>query len=163
MKHIGSRISRRRAVAVLGTGAAIAQLAHSPTAAATSAPIRLERAVESLRMAMVAGDQAALEALLHEKLIYMHSSGHSQTKADVMRDLAGRRFFASLTNSDITIDVVGRTGTVVAMVDQVKNLPDGKTRASRIKVLTTWVVSGGRWRLLSRVSAIIYSPLTPRC
>jgi hypothetical protein len=119
--------------------------------------------VERLRTAMVEGDGTALDSLLHEKLVYMHSSGHAQTKAEVLRDLAGKRFFAALTNTGVTIELVDQTGTVVATIDQVKNLPDGTTRASQIKVLTTWVHDRREWRLLSRVSAILYSPLTRRC
>ena len=113
---------------------------------------------------MVAGDATALKAMLHDRLTYMHSSGHSQTKAMLMDDLTVKRMFAGLTYSGQTVDVIGHTGTVVQTVDQVKNLPDGATRASRIKVLQTWLHAEGAWKLLSRVSAIIYSPLTaPAC
>lgn len=73
----------------------------------------------------------------------MHSSGQTQTKADLLRDLAGKTFFAGLTYSNQTTDVVDYTGTAIATVDQVKNLYVGKTRASQIKVLQTWVHSGG--------------------
>lgn len=158
--------TRRGALTALGvTGAA----AISTTAAvAATAPVgrqaSLERASEALRLAMVSGDRAALDALLHDQLDYMHSSGHSQTKADLMRDLAGKTFFASLTYPEQSFHVAGDAGVVKVTADQNKNLPGGKTRASRIKVLQSWTYQGGAWKLLTRASALIESPLMrPGC
>jgi len=163
MDKTTSTLSRRTALAALGMGAA-ASLAPAARAATRADKASLESAVERLRVAMVAGDATALKAMLHDRLTYMHSSGHSQTKAMLMDDLTVKRMFAGLTYSGQTVDVIGHTGTVVQTVDQVKNLPDGATRASRIKVLQTWLHAEGAWKLLSRVSAIIYSPLTaPAC
>jgi hypothetical protein len=160
MTYAASALTRRTALTAL---AAVGSVSMAPAAVGAPAADRkasLERALEALRVAMVAGDGKTLNAMLHDSLNYMHSSGNSQTKANLLGDLAGKRFFAGLTYSDQTLDIVENTGTVVQTVDQVKNLPDGKTRASQIKVLQTWLHTGGRWQLLSRVSAIIYSPLT---
>ena len=162
-EHRGQTVSRRNAISAMAIGTALSLGTSSPVAARSDERRHLEQAVERLRVAMVEGDGTTLDELLHAKLVYMHSSGHAQTKADLLRDLAGKRFFAALTNSDLTVDVIDRTGVVVATVDQVKNLPDGRTRASRIKVLMTWIVDRHEWRLLSRGSAIIYSPLATRC
>ena len=138
-------------------------VAGARAAAPSAQQSGLERAIEALRAAMVAGDGQALNRLLHDRLSYMHSSGNAQTKADVMRDLGGKRFFAALTYPEQTVSVVDRTGLVIQTVDQVKNLPDGKTRASRIKVQQAWVETDGGWKLLARSSAIISSPLQRAC
>ena len=113
---------------------------------------------------MLEGDGRVLDAMLHDLLDYMHSSGHSQTKADVMRDLAGKRFFASLTYPEQAFHVAGDVGVVKLTIDQVKNLAEGATRASRIKVLQSWTRTRGDWKLLTRASALIESPLMrPTC
>ena len=156
----GSGLTRRSALTTLAATGAVSMASVASGAPGSGKQASLEQAVASLREAMIAGDGNRLNALLHDRLNYMHSSGHSQTKANLLADLAGKRFFAGLTYKDQKIDVLDNTGTVVQTIDQVKNLPDGKTRASQIKVLQTWLHSGGRWQLLSRVSAIIYSPLT---
>lgn len=153
-----------RRVALVGAAGSGVFVAAS-TASALNQPgqASLARAIETLRIAMVDGDSNELNRLLDDQLIYMHSSGHSQTKANLLAVLGGKRFFASLSNSDIDVRVVDRTGAVSIMVDQVKNLPNGKTRASRIKVLQTWLLSHGRWVLLARCSALMSSAQIQKC
>ena len=154
MSRIDPGLTRRSAMVALGAGAVVTV---APVAAAARAPGRgsLPEAVEALRVAMVAGDGKVLAALLHDHLNYMHSSGHSQTKQNVLTDLAGKKFFAAFDHAEQTVDVVGKIGVVKTTVDQVKNLPGGGTRASRIKVLHTWVQTGRGWQLLTRASALL--------
>lgn len=148
------------AIGLLGTGAVL-----GPARAASSFPDRpsLEMAVEQLRLAMLAGNAEALNTLLHDRLDYMHSSGRSQTKRDVIGQLGGSRFFAELEFSEASFEIAGCAGIVKLTVDQTKNLADGKTRKSRIVTLLTWVASDSAWQLIARASAIIESPLFPPC
>lgn len=156
-------LTRRMALVAAGAGGAMSLMARPAKAAPAGRQATLEQAVDALRVAMVAGDGAALNRLLDDRLTYMHSSGHSQTKANLLNDLAGKQFFASLTYTESKIDLIDNTGIATVTVDQVKNLPGGKTRASRIKILQTWVRTGGEWKLAARVSALITSPLKPTC
>lgn len=162
-------LSRRRALVGLGrTGGTVAfALTVSATAAgaaAASPTDDLQRASETLRQAMLAGDGKVLDAMLHDLLDYMHSSGHSQTKADLMRVLAGKHFFAGLTYPEQSFRVTGDAGVVKLTIDQVKNVTGGTTRASRIKVLQSWTRNRGHWQLLTRASALMESPLMrPAC
>lgn len=160
MAATNPRLTRRTALAA-GMAGTVSLAAGEAVPSVPAAETSLARAIEALRIAMVAGDARALERLLDDRLIYMHSSGHSQTKANLLNDLAGKSFFAALTNSEPEIHVVGRTGILSVTVDQVKNLPGGKMRASRIKVLQTWVLSAGDWVLLARCSALIISAQKP--
>ncbi len=82
----------------------------------------------------------------------MHSTGRSQSKEAVFADLSDTRFSAGLAFSDIQVDIVGDTALATLTVDQVKNLPGGKTRASRIVVMMVWVWTRGGWQLLGRSS-----------
>ena len=148
-------IARRSALAALGFCGAAAMAPVDARAATATTSRDLGRAVEDLRLAMVSGDSGLLTAMLDDTLIYMHSSGNSQTKADVLRDLAGKSFFASLTYAGIVLNRSGGVGVALLTVDQAKNLPSGGTRASRIKVLQTWVETRRGWRLLARSSALI--------
>ena len=164
--HFG--LSRRLALITLGAAGGTFAMTSTAAAVAAATPPdptgSLERASERLRVAMLEGDGKALDAMLHDLLNYMHSSGHSQTKADVMRDLAGKRFFAGLAYPEQSFRVAGDVGVVKLTIDQVKNLSGGATRASRIKVLQSWTRSHGDWRMLTRASALIESPLMrPAC
>lgn len=156
-------LDRRTALAALAVSGGIAIAPAAIGKPATGKRASLEDAVERLRVAMVEGDGKALDALLYEHLTYMHSSGFSQTKAKLLSDLAGQHFFATLTYADKQIDLIEDTGIAVLTVDQVKNLPNGSTRASRIRVIQTWATQHGRWILVARSSAIVSSPISPAC
>lgn len=155
-------LGRRTLLATLGS-TGLLLFAPKSTASALFEQHSLETAVESLRTSMIAGDGDVLNSLLHDNLNYMHSSGHSQTKRNVLNVLAGKKFFASLTYSDLIIDIVANAGVVKFTADQVKNLPAGGTRPSRITVMQTWLRTEEAWRLLARSSALVSPAPTQPC
>jgi hypothetical protein len=149
------RFSRRTAMAAAGAHGFLVCMVAKARAAIPLNVTSLNNVLETWRGAMLAGNGVVLENLLHDHLKYMHSSGLVQTKADVLHDLAGKKFFSSLGHVESTAEIVDNLGVAVLTVDQVKNLSDGKTRASRIKVETTWINKEGQWKLLTRASALI--------
>ncbi len=156
MSGFKSEMSRRSVMAVVGAGVVTAGLGGVAMAAPAAADkAGLEKAVEALRVAMVAGDGKALTELLHENLTYSHSDGRVQTKAMVLADLAGKKAFASLALSELTFDVVENVGISRHIFDSVNNLAEGKTSTAHIKVLQSWVKVGGGWKLLARASTSI--------
>jgi hypothetical protein len=155
--------SRRSAVLALGGGGALALAPAKFAHAAARGQASFAQAVEALRIAMLEGDSRTLDRLLYDRVTYMHSSGFSQTKAILLKELGGTRFFASLVYAEQALEVIRDTGIAILTVDQVKNLPGGKTRARRIRVVQTWTRFAEGWKLVARVSAILSSPLTPRC
>lgn len=156
-------VSRRSAILALGAGSLSAPLAAASEPRNVQSPQGLAIAVEALRIAMLEGDGLALDRLLHDHLVYMHSSGHSQTKARLLSDLAAKQFFAGLTHAEQSMEAVDHNGLVRLTVDQVKNIANGQTRASRIKVLQVWTIGHFGWQLLARSSAIVSSPLQRAC
>jgi len=145
-------INRREALAyAAGAGAVLAAV----PAKAARGNTDLEAALATLHSAMVAGDGVALDRMMHPDLIYMHSSGFYQTKAELMRDLAGKRFFAAFNPSGMHMQRTGDTALATMTVDQVKNVAGGKARASQIKVIYTLVLRRGKWQLLDRCSALM--------
>lgn len=152
-------LTRRTALTALG----VTGLASMSAGASASAPERtragLEAAIEASRIAMLTGDGRSLRALLHDRLIYMHSSGRSQTKSDVLRELDGKSFFAALVYSALSVDLVDGVGVVTVTIDQTKNLPGGKTRASQLTVLQIWAQRGTNWQMLARSSHLMGSGL----
>ncbi|HYH37717.1 MAG TPA: nuclear transport factor 2 family protein [Azospirillum sp.] len=111
------------------------------------------KAVEALRVAMLAGDGAALKALTMEQLTYGHSNGRLEDKAAFVASLEGKNAFKTLELSDHAIQVVGDTAIARHTFDAVNNLPEGKTSTAHIKVLQVWKKDGGAWKLLARQSA----------
>ena len=150
-------IDRRTALAATGLAGLMAAKPNALMAAGSLDHSGFGQAVEAMRAAMLSGDEAVLVSMLDNALVYMHSSGHSQTKTDVLQDLAGKAFFASLTYPESVLKVIGDTGIALLTVDQVKNIAGGRTRASRIKVLQTWVRRRKGWRMVARSSAMLVS------
>jgi ketosteroid isomerase-like protein len=146
-------------------GLAGAAVAAAPSQAQSVRPARpdLDSALERLSIALEKGDGSVLDQLLHPDLVYMHSSGFAQTKADLMRDIAGKQFFASFTASDIRIQRSGDTALTSMFVDQVKNIAGGRTRASRIRVIYTWIKHHHRWQLYGRCSALMLPAPNAAC
>lgn len=111
------------------------------------------KAVEALRVAMLAGDGAALKALTMDPLTYGHSNSRLEDKAAFVASLEGKNAFKSIDLSDHAIQVVGDTAIARHTFDAVNNLPDGKTSTAHIKVLQVWKKDGGAWKLLARQAA----------
>jgi hypothetical protein len=58
-------------------------------------------AVESLRKAMAESDQASLQKLTEEQLLYSHSSGRVENKAEFIATLVGQKSgFSAISLSD---------------------------------------------------------------
>jgi ketosteroid isomerase-like protein len=146
-------MSRRATLSAAMTGLALAALDPS---AAQAGPAEdkasLEKAVEAMRQAMLAGDDKALNAVLHDDLSYSHSDGRLQNKAQVLADFSGKKPMSSIELSEQTVTIVSNVGVVRHVFDAVNQLPDGTASNAHIKVLQTWIKDGEAWRLLARAS-----------
>jgi ketosteroid isomerase-like protein len=156
MSQVNFGMSRRAALTAFGASLIVPTMTLPASAAEMSNDaVALEKAVEAMRAAMVAGDGKVLKAVLHDRLTYSHSDGHQQTKEQVLDELAGKHSFASLALSAQTVDIVGNVGVVRHVFDSVNNLPDGKTSSAHIRVLQCWIKAGKGWKLLARASTPI--------
>ena len=64
-------------------------------------------AVESLRKAMAESDQTSLEKLAEDQLLYSHSSGRVENKAEFIATLVGPKSgFSAISLSDQTVNVI---------------------------------------------------------
>ena len=107
-------------------------------------------AVEQLRLAMVNGDRAVLENLAADQLSYGHSGGLVENKAEFVEKIAsGKSDFVSITISDQSIVISGKTAVVRHKLDAVTN-DGGKPGEAHIKVLLVWQKQGKQWKLLAR-------------
>ena len=140
----------RRDLALAGAiafgGASLLQ--HSP-ALAEGDEAAVNQAVESLRQAMVAGDQGKLAALAHDKLSYGHSSGRLENKAQFIEALTNRKStIKSLTFGEPSVAVVG--GNAIARhIFSAEIERDGKISTPKVGVMQVWLKDGG-WKLLAR-------------
>jgi len=108
----------------------------------------VDTAMQALRQAMLRSDGAALKQLYGERLMYSHSDGRLETKAEAVAAAAkGKRteFAFSNVKTEIYGDVaLVRCDVAVKSVNQPAGI--------EMNVLHVWRKSDGRWQLVGRQS-----------
>jgi len=118
-------------------------------------------ASEALKQAMMAKDTAGVQKYLHDDLIYSHSHGQNQTKADLVQATKGKATIEAIDFSDVNVRVYGTTALIKANCDM-RNRSEGKAAVtSHLNVLLVWLKGPGGWQLVSRQSTLLETPAQP--
>lgn len=130
----------------------LALLFGSPLVSAqTSDEAAVAQNVEALRKAVIAKDRSQFEALLADQLIYGHSDGRTETKAQYIADATGpRAVWKSIDLTNQTIRVTGDTAIVRHNYTGESEREGGKIQTTKIGVVMVWQKQDGRWKLLAR-------------
>ena len=103
----------------------------------------------SLRSAMCGGDFAALEAMLHDELLYTHSSGLTDTKATWLASLrSGKTKYKSATCSDRKVRLAGDTALVTGRA-AIEAEINGQPRSLRLVFLNAWTKTPKGWKFIA--------------
>jgi ketosteroid isomerase-like protein len=143
------KLSRRRAafgglVALVGVSLPRASYAQGGDEAAVN------QAIDDLRKAMLAGDQAGLEALVADQLSYGHSGGVIESKAQFVNVVVSKKtIYKSITLSEPSVTLVGNNA-IARHIFSAEFEADGKPGTARVGVLQVWTKQDGRWKLLAR-------------
>jgi ketosteroid isomerase-like protein len=145
---------RHLALPALAVGLAAAVSGFAPRAFALTADEQaLAKKLEALRVAQVAKDAKALDALTAPELSYSHSDAHLEDKPTFIKNATkpeGK--FTSLEFQDPTIRVVGDVAIVRFHWVGESEAADGKKSSTNLAILMTWQKQGGTWKLLDRAS-----------
>jgi ketosteroid isomerase-like protein len=107
-------------------------------------------AVEKLRAAMMSAKAADLNAIAADNLLYRHSSGTLETKAQFIDTIvSGRSVFVTIDLTDQQIKVTGDTA-IVCHTFNAKTNDNGKPGSVKIGIMLVWQKQKGEWRLLGR-------------
>lgn len=110
----------------------------------------VEKAVETMKQALLDGKKESLEAIAHENLTYGHSSGLIEDKAAFVEALVTKKSdFTSITLSEQVIKVTGNTATVRHKLTG-ENVNNGTPGKINLAVLLVFVKEKGEWKLLAR-------------
>ena len=103
---------------------------------------------ERRRQALLAGDLPALQALLAEGLVYVHSTGVCDRKDSYLAKLAGGSLkYQSLSFSDTQVQGLPQAAVVSGRMAAVV-LKDGQTKNVASLFMTVWACGAdGVWRL----------------
>jgi ketosteroid isomerase-like protein len=100
--------------------------------------------VEKFNAAAKAGDAATLKTLLHDGLLYVHSNGKPETKAEAIAAIV-KTPPNFVFDPGWTVTVHGKTAIVSA---KATNNP-GTPGAIHLHMMQTWVNEGG-WKMVGR-------------
>ncbi len=128
-------------VLVLFHGAAMSAPADRDIAAVKAADAERIRATTS-------NDFEALGKVLADDLVYTHSSGTTETKAEFIEALrSGRAKYQSIEPSDLRVRLYG---TMALVNGQSKVVTGGREpKTFEIRWTQAWVKRGGRWQLVN--------------
>ena len=99
--------------------------------------------------AMTGGDYGALEALLHEQLLYTHSSGRTDTKASWLESLrSGKTRYKAAKNTDQKVRLLGEVALVTGK-GQMEAEVDGQPRNLKLVYLNVWTKTPKGWKFIA--------------
>ncbi|MEX2045485.1 MAG: nuclear transport factor 2 family protein [Opitutus sp.] len=119
--------------------------------AAESAAVAAVRNADQARLAaMMAGDGAALGRLMSDALIFVHSDGRTESKADYVRNMmAGDTEYADAVVTDVRAVEPG-PGVVILIGAQQMRKRLGSTWSNiSLRYMAVWREEGGAWRMFA--------------
>ncbi|HET6557710.1 MAG TPA: nuclear transport factor 2 family protein [Prolixibacteraceae bacterium] len=108
-------------------------------------------AVEVLKKAVIEADKSLLEAITAEGLVYGHSNGKVQNKAEFIAEIISAQplDYVSIETEDQTIALSGNTA-VVRHIFSAETMANGTAGKIRIGNMLIWQKQKGKWKLLAR-------------
>ena len=106
-------------------------------------------ALEDKRFAAMVGDLAALEAMLHDDLLYTHSSGLTDTKASWLASMrSGKTKYKSGVWSERKVRFAGDTALVTGRA-QLEAEVNGQPRTLKLVFLNAWTKTPKGWKFIA--------------
>ncbi|NLA49048.1 MAG: nuclear transport factor 2 family protein [Bacteroidales bacterium] len=107
--------------------------------------------VEIIRKAIVDADKNVLEAVSADGLVYAHSAGRVQDKAEFIDEIvSGEPFdYTSVTITDQTIRIIDNTA-IVRHIYSAETLANGKPGSLKIGNMMILQKQDGKWKLIAR-------------
>jgi len=99
--------------------------------------------------AMIARDFAALEKLVHDELLYTHSSGLTDTKASWLESMkSGKTKYRSASCTERKVRVLGEVALVTGRA-AIEAEINGQPRSLRLLFLNAWARTPQGWKFVA--------------
>lgn len=126
-------------------------LLHTSVLAQSKAEAAVSTAVETLRLALLSGNQTELEQITVEGLSYGHSNGKVENRAQFIEALVSRQSdFTDIVLSNQTISVADKTAIVRHSLSAATNNAGKGPGTVKLDVLLVFVKTKKGWKLLAR-------------
>jgi ketosteroid isomerase-like protein len=113
-----------------------------------AAAAELLRAERALQAAMLAGDVAALDGLLHPRLLAVGPDGQLADKAaDLAAHRSGVFKLFELVEEELRAVVLGDVALTFVVL-RIRGAIGDADASGRLRYTRTWTRDGGRWRVL---------------
>jgi ketosteroid isomerase-like protein len=113
---------------------------------------------ESRCRALVSNDLDALAKILHDELVYTHSSGTSDGKEGILANVrSGKVKYRTLRRDNVKVTMFGDTARMNGHI-VLETTRDGIERTLDNLFLSLWVKTAGTWQMAAWAS----TPLPPR-
>jgi len=108
-------------------------------------------AIEVLKKGIVEADKNILEDIAAPELVYGHSNGKVQNKAEFIEEIVSMKpiDYVKVEITDQTIKIAGNTA-VVRHIYAAETLSNGKPGSLKIGNMLVWQKYKGKWKLLAR-------------
>ena len=110
----------------------------------------VESAAKDLAQAQMKKDKATLEKLLSDDIVYSHSSGMRETKAEHIKAVMNpKNRYTNIDYKETSVRVYGNTAVLITKATfSVDN--DGKKADNVLSMMQTWVKRPSGWQLVAR-------------
>lgn len=108
--------------------------------------------IEAWRKAVLAHDTATLDKLMGERVLYSHSSGKLDTKAEFMQAWGptGTANYESVTLGQQTVEMYGKLAVVRGDMT-IQNAPKGGQKVLlKLNVMQVWEKGKAGWQMVGR-------------
>ena len=144
-------LNMTRRILLLSSLAAAASAANDP-----KSEKEVMEAMETWRQAFLKKDEPTLRRILHENLVYTHSNGRFENKAQFLEAFLKGQNYAQFELSDTVVHVQGNTAVVRSTVD-IRGANSAGT-PFLVAVLHVWTKTGPNWQLLARQATRLNPP-----
>jgi hypothetical protein len=99
--------------------------------------------------AMTAGDAASLEKLVHDQLLYTHSSGVMDTKASWLQSIkSGKTKYRSVKCTDQKVRLLGEVALVTGK-GHIEAEINGQPKTLKLMFLNAWAKTPQGWKFVA--------------
>ena len=125
----------------------------APAANDATAEKDILAALDIWRQAVIKRDRASLEKVLHPDLVYCHSNGLIETRAQQVQHMVGSSVdYEAIDFADTVIRVRGAMAMVTGKVVYHQVSKKGDKTVIKLAVFTVWTKGAQGWQMIGRQS-----------
>jgi hypothetical protein len=121
------------------------------TSRAAETPIEAVLRIDQSRLAaMTASDGGALSRVFSDEIVFIHSDGRSENKADYIKNMtAGDTAYADVRTSDVQARHIAADVVVLSGAQQMRKKLGREWSDIKLRFLSVWRNEAGTWRMIA--------------